>query len=100
MIVGMTIVTYIPRFLPLLILTKINIPEILVRWLKYIPVAILASLLAPGLLIYDNHINFTIDNIYLIAAIPTFFLAVYKRSIFLTVLTGMITVIILHYVLL
>jgi len=95
MITGMTLVTFIPRFLPMAILSKLEIPEIVIRWLKYIPAAILASLLAPGILMDDGRLALSLHNIYLLAALPTFLVAIYKKNIFLTVVVGMIAVVIL-----
>ncbi len=97
MLVGMLLVTYIPRVLPLLILTRMEIPDIIIRWLRFIPVAILAALLTPGILIVDGILMFSYYNIFLIAAIPTFSVAIYKKNIFLTVITGMISVVLLSY---
>jgi branched-subunit amino acid transport protein len=50
MIVGMGIVTYVPRWLPLIFLSRRQLPQWLVDWLDFIPVAILSALLAPLLL--------------------------------------------------
>ena len=48
LLLGMGIVTYLPRVLPLLVLAQRNLPQGLLDWLGLIPVAILAALLAPG----------------------------------------------------
>lgn len=42
-------------------------------------VAILAALLAPGLLIIDRKLVLSLANINLLAAIPTFLIAVYRN---------------------
>lgn len=92
MLLGMLVVTYIPRVLPLLILTRMEIPEIIIRWLRFIPVAILAALLSPGILIVEGKLLFTYHNVFLLAALPTITVAVYKKNIFLTVVVGMAAV--------
>ena len=51
-------VTALPRVLPLLVLSRLQLPQWLLDWLRYVPVAVLAALLAletastgmPGLL--------------------------------------------------
>ncbi len=98
MILGMTLVTFIPRYLPLAVLSKMEIPEVVIEWLKYIPAAILAALLAPGILIIDGRLMITPQNTYLLAALPTFLIAIYKRNIFLTVIVGMVMIIILNFI--
>ncbi|MCF8000847.1 MAG: AzlD domain-containing protein [Halanaerobiales bacterium] len=89
MILGMTLVTYIPRMLPVTLLSKVKLPDTIVSILKYVGPAILASLLAPALFITDGSLNISLSNNYLLAAIPTFFTAYFSRSIFTTVFLGM-----------
>ncbi len=91
----MMLVTYLPRMLPLVFLSKLNIPPLLLCWLKYIPVAVLASLLAPELLISNNSLNISFNNALLLAAIPSFIVAFKTKNLFYTVFTGMGAVIIL-----
>ena len=90
MILGMTLVTYIPRMLPVTLLSKVKIPDTMVRILKFVGPAILASLLAPALFITEGSIDISLQNSYLLAAIPTFFTAYFTRSIFSTVFLGML----------
>ena len=39
-------VTAVPRVLPLLVLSRFQLPQWLLDWLRYVPVAVLAALLA------------------------------------------------------
>ncbi len=99
MIAGMLVVTYLPRLLPLAVLTRMEIPEIIIHWLRFIPAAILAALLTPGILLVDGALVLNHHNVFLLAAFPTFVVAIYKKNIFLTVITGMLAVIIIKYLL-
>ena len=56
-IIGTAIVTFIPRVLPLVVLSKLEIPEWGINWLKHVPVAVMAALLASELLLHDNRIS-------------------------------------------
>ncbi len=47
-ILGMMIVTFIPRYLPFLAFSKLNIPRPLKKLLRYIPPATLGALILPG----------------------------------------------------
>ena len=96
LIVGMGIVTYVPRMLPATILSKRDIPDILVTFLQYVPVAVLSALLFPGILMVDNKLYLVPSNSLLIATVFTFPLAYWKKSMFLTVLVGMGIVIFLN----
>lgn len=88
-IVGMMLVTYIPRALPVLALAKRTLPEPMVRWLSFIPTAVLSALLAPSLVLRDNAVALDSHNVFLLASIPCFLLAWKTRSFFGTVALGM-----------
>lgn len=87
-IMGMAIVTYIPRMVPMVYLSDREIPSWLNEWLGYIPVTVLAALLFPILFKSEGKITLT-GNPYLLAAIPTFIAGLYTKNIFVTVLVGM-----------
>lgn len=89
----MAVVTYIPRLLPLLFLSRRKLSPFLESWLSYVPVAVLAALLGPILFIEEG--SFTLDiniNPYFWAAIPSFAIAILTRNMFITVLTGMVSI--------
>ncbi len=86
--IGMLIVTYIPRMLPLLLLASRPLPPLVIAWLKYVPVTVLSALLLPSLLIQDRELSFGRDNLFLWAAFPTIFVAWKTKSFFGAVLTG------------
>ncbi|SHK61523.1 Branched-chain amino acid transport protein [Desulforamulus aeronauticus DSM 10349] len=92
----MMLVTYIPRMLPLAVLSRINISKGVLNWLSYVPVAVLSALLAPELLLKDGQLSINLTNTYLLAAIPCFIAGIYSKSIFLTVVTGMGMVVLLN----
>lgn len=89
LILGMGIVTYLPRVLPLVLLAERNLPAGLRDWLSLIPVAILAALLAPGLLIDSSARTLSLGKPELLAAIPTLLLALRTRSLGASVIFGM-----------
>ncbi len=97
MIVGMGVVTFIPRLLPLLLLSTKTLPKIVIRWLGYIPVAVLSAMLFPALLINEKQLNLSNDNLFLIVSIPTFIVAIKTKSLFATVIAGMIMVALSRY---
>lgn len=91
----MMLVTYLPRMLPLVILSKVNIPPLVLRWLKFIPVAVLSALLGPEILMGQSGIDFSRNNIFLLAAVPSFLIAYKTKNLFYTVFTGMGIVVLL-----
>lgn len=88
-ITGMTLVTCGPRILPVLALASRPLPAPVVRWLSFVPAAVLSAMLAPALLVHDGAIALNTDNYYLWAAIPAFLVAWKTRSFFGTVALGM-----------
>lgn len=49
-ILGMTLVTYLPRMFPLLLFANLDLSPFLKRFLHYIPPAALSALIFPGIL--------------------------------------------------
>ncbi|HZK24096.1 MAG TPA: AzlD domain-containing protein [Oscillospiraceae bacterium] len=96
LILGMAIVTYLPRFLPMYILTRLEIPQVVSTWLRYIPVAVLAALIVPGILAVNGHITVSPNNYYLLASFLAFGVAYRFRNMMLTVTVGMAAVLILQ----
>ncbi len=86
----MSLVTFLPRLLPVLLLARRSLPAPLVRWLSYIPAAVLAALLGPALLAPAGKMELSFTaNPGLWISLPVFLVAYLSRSLFITVLTGM-----------
>jgi branched-subunit amino acid transport protein len=103
-ILGMMAVTYVPRALPVLVLSSRKLPQVLVRWLGYVPVAVLAAMLFPALLVPEGQaggrqIDLGLDNLFLWAAVPTLLVAWKRRSFFGAVIVGMVVVAVARLVL-
>ena len=91
-ICGMGLVTYLPRLLPMLLLSGRTLSPWIARWLSFVPATVLSALLLPALLCPEKKLAISLDNIFLFAAIPAFFVAWRFKSFFGTVATGMIVV--------
>ena len=89
LLAAMGAVTYFPRMMPLLVLSKRELPAWLVEWLDLIPAAILSALLLPTLVTTGIPRQLNLINPEVATAIPVFFVAVYTRSLGGTVLAGM-----------
>jgi branched-subunit amino acid transport protein len=88
-ILGMTLVTYLPRLLPVWLLSRRTLPPFVVVWLRYVPTAVLAAMLLPTLVVQEGHINLGLNNLFFWAAIPATLVAWKAKSFFGTVLIGM-----------
>lgn len=87
-ILGAGIVTYLTRF-PLLVLSKKkDIPEGLLKYMRYIAPSILTALITPAIFIQNNKLNLSFSNIYIIAAIITSLVAYFSKNMLASVITG------------
>jgi len=89
LIVGMGVVTYIPRWAPLFFLARRDLPGWFIEWLDLIPMAILSALVVPELLTSGHPRQMDIFQPRLLVALPTFFFALKTKSLAGTVILGM-----------
>lgn len=89
LIIGMSLVTYLPRWIPFFILARRNLPSWLIEWLDLIPAAILCAILLPLLVTTGEprHIEFLRPE--LLVAIPTLIFALKTKSLSGTIILGM-----------
>lgn len=93
-IIGSGIVTLLPRVIPLVFLNNVKLKKEVINWLNYIPVAILSALLAEELLLSNGQISI-LNNEKLLAALPTFLVAILTKSLLGTVVVGVISMLII-----
>jgi branched-subunit amino acid transport protein len=96
-VIGMLAVTYLARLIPMLVLSRVEIPEGFRRWLQFVPVAVLSALLVPNVLLQNGGLALRLDNTFLLAAVPTLIVAARFKNIFLTVLCGIICLMIIRF---
>jgi len=99
-IFGMWLANYLPRMIPMVILSKLKIPEPVIQWLGFVPVAVLAAILLPSLVMPEpaQQLSLGVQNKYLIAALPSFAVAVKTRSLVWTLLAGMLAMALLQLI--
>lgn len=87
--VGMALVTYLPRLLPTLFLSGRTLRPVIAAWLRLIPPAVLAAMLVPSLLVREERLAVSLDNLFLWAALAAFGVAWKWKSLSVTVMVGM-----------
>lgn len=95
-ILGGAVVTYLSRALPLVLVSRLKMPPIVEKWLGFVPIAVLSSLLAPLLLMPGGKLDFTLGNHYLLAAVPTFVVAWVSRNLLATLAAGIILMVVVQ----
>ncbi len=88
-IVGMAVVTFLPRLLPTLFLSGRSLHPVLASWLRLVPPAVLAAMLVPSLLVREETIELGFTNLFFWAALVAFPIAWKWKSLSATVLVGM-----------
>jgi branched-subunit amino acid transport protein len=90
LVIGMGLVTYIPRWFPIFLLARRDLPQWFTEWLDLIPVAILSALVVPVLVTSGDPLHLDLLQPQLLVALPTFLFALKTRSLGGTVVVGML----------
>lgn len=98
LIFGMAIVTYLPRMLPMLVLSKRTIPEKLAKWMSFIPVSIFSALIFSDIFFWygDLAIN-PFTNLKLLPSILTAGTAYYTKSLLWSMVVGVASISVFIY---
>ena len=97
-VAGMALVTFVPRVVPILLLSGRKTPKIVEKWLSLIAPAILSALLLPELLVGPGDPPaFSLFNPAFLAALPAFFVAWRTNSLFGTVTVGIAAMALLRF---
>lgn len=94
--IAMGLVTYLTRA-PFLVFSKrIEMPPLIVRSLKYIPVAILATLIFPGIFVPTGTLDIGPANPYLWAGVVTAATVSLSKNSIAGIVSGMISLVVLR----
>jgi branched-subunit amino acid transport protein len=89
LVLGMGAVTYLPRWVPLVLLSRRSLPEWMRQWLEFIPAAVLSALILPALVTAGEPRQLVLFQPALLVSIPTLIFAWKSRSLAGTVIVGM-----------
>ena len=88
-ILGMLVVTFIPRYLPFLLVENLRLPALLLKALPYIPIAVLTTIVAQNSFFIDGNFEFSLSNNRLIAVAFACVIALLTQKLFWTVGGGL-----------
>ena len=88
-ILGCALVTVIPRIAPFILVKNVELPQPVIKWLSFIPLCILTALVADSVIIQEQS-ELNIDWDALAVIIPTIVIAIWTKSLSITVLAGII----------
>ena len=88
---GMTLVTFLIRYILLPLSGRFQFSNGTQRALGYVPPAVLTAIIAPFALIPEGgHLQISLANPYLVGACLTFIIAWFSRHLLLTIVGGMV----------
>lgn len=96
-ILGCAIVTFIPRIIPFIVVRNMNIPDIVTKWLSFIPICIFTALIISSFIIEDGSL-LSINWSIFFAIIPTLIIALWTKSLSVTVIVGIICMASIRYI--
>jgi branched-subunit amino acid transport protein len=89
LILGMALVTFAVRYPVLALVGRAPLPELVMRALRYVPVAVLTAITVPELLYRDGSLSLSLNNAQLVAGIATIVIAWRTKNLLLTIGLGM-----------
>lgn len=96
-ILGSGVVTWLPRVIPFLLVRKLQLPEIVIRFLSYVPICVLTALFVQNLFIVKQGEFPSFNLEYCLAAVPTIIVAILTRNLMWVVITGMSCMALIRY---
>lgn len=90
MIIGMMLVTFIPRYLPLALAGRFHIHPLLRRALDFVPIAVLTAIISQTSLIHHGKLHLATDNAHLYALVAAIVVAWLTKNTFKTILLGLL----------
>lgn len=97
LVLGMMVVTFGVRYPVLSLGGRIKMPEILIRALGFVPVAVLSAIAVPIMLAPDGELAVTLNNEYLVAGVASIATIAITRHLLLTIILGMTLFLILRF---
>ncbi|MDR0880265.1 MAG: AzlD domain-containing protein [Clostridioides sp.] len=91
-IIGMWVVTYFPRAIPLMIFSKSGASENVNIFLKYVPIAIFSSLIAKDIFFSGDTLNLAAGNIKIYAAAIVVLVSCKFKSMGISIAVGVVSI--------
>jgi branched-subunit amino acid transport protein len=90
MILGMFAVTFGVRYPVLAFVSRVTLPPMVERALRYVPAAVLSAIVAPSVIIgRDGAPDFSLSNAALIASLAAVLVSWRTKNLLLTIIAGM-----------
>ncbi len=99
LVIGMAVTNIVIRLVPIAAISRLELPELVHRWLGFVPVSVMAAIVATQVLRPGGSWMLTPLNPYLLAAIPTAVVFRFTRSFLGATAAGVVSFLALRYLL-
>lgn len=99
LIIGMAVTNLVLRGAPIALLSHVQLPAPVQRWLGFVPVSVMAAIVATEVLRPGGQTLDPLHNPYLMAAIPTALVYKFTRSFLGATVAGMVSFLAFRYLL-
>lgn len=97
LITAMVAVTFLPRYLPFYLASKLQLPHSVEQALNYVPIAVLTIIVVQTSLFKEGQLAMSLDNPYIGASIVAFWVTLWQKRLFVTILAGLVSYAVLRY---
>lgn len=89
LILGGGLVTFLPRWLPIVALKNARIPIWFQKWMSFLPVSIFSALIASDIFFWEGNVSLHVmENAKLLPSLVTALVAYYSKNMILSVIVG------------
>jgi branched-subunit amino acid transport protein len=98
-IVGMAMLNFAVRFLPIAVVSRVELPKPIARWLSFVPISVMGALVASEVLLPGGRWSNPLFGPSLYAAIATALVFRFTRSFLGATISGMALFVVLQHAL-
>lgn len=92
-ILGSALVTYLPRYIPILLFKDAELPVWFQKWMNYLPISIFAALIATDIFFWGESLELNpVINVKLLPSLLTVFIAYKTKSMIYAILGGVLAI--------
>lgn len=97
LIAAMMAVTFLPRYLPFYLASKLKLPSSVENALSYVPIAVLTIIVVQTSLFKEGQLAMNLNNPYIGASTVAFVVALCQKRLFVTIVAGLVSYAVLRY---
>lgn len=89
LLIGMTAVTFLPRYLPIAFSSRLQLPEVVIKALQYVPIAVLTVIIVQTSFFQQGQLHLSANNAFLWGLMAAIGLSYLQKNMLITITLGM-----------